>query len=126
MRTTRITTLVLALSMILGCSKRSPDLVSGNSDSQQPEVADKKMTSEIDKMCEEILQSPDNMAAGDWIKRYPKSVVGKEDETRKPLASLVERFSAAGAPRIIIQYTKLGQGEFLTAMIVELPKAAAA
>jgi hypothetical protein len=125
MRILSIAPITLALLLAFGCSKSGSDS-STASDSDAPEVANKRMTSEIDKMCEEILQSPDKMDARDWIKQYPKSMIGKEQETEKSLASVAGRFYDAGVPRVVIQYTKIGQGVFLTAMVVELPKDSAA
>jgi len=114
-------TALLALVLAVACSKPSSESSSAAADSEAPGVADKKMTSEIDKMCEEILKSPDKMDAREWIKRYPKSVIGKEEESQKSLTSVVGRFYDAGAPRVVMQFTKINQGVFLTAMIVELP-----
>ena len=74
-------------------------------------------------MCSSDL---DKIAAREWIKRYPKSVIGKEEESQKSLTSVVGRFYDAGAPRVVIQFTKINQGVFLTAMIVELPADSAA
>jgi hypothetical protein len=117
---------LLVLLLAVGCSKQSSDSSSTAADAEALPVANKKMTSEIDKMCEEILQSPDKMDAREWIKRYPKSVVGKEEETKKSLATVATRFYEAGSPRVIVQYTKIGQGVFLTAIVVELPTDASA
>jgi len=125
MKISSIFSIALALLLPFGCSKSASDS-STASDTEAPEVADKKMTSEIDKMCEEILQSPDKMEARDWIKQYPKSVIGKEQETQKSVALVAGRFYDAGVSRVIIQYTRIGQGVFLTAMVVELPKDSAA
>jgi hypothetical protein len=117
---------LLALLMAVGCSKQSAESEAAT-DSDVPEVAGKKMTAEIDKMAEEVLQSSDKMEAADWLKRYPKSQIG-EDEDGRPilLAPVVARLSQAGAQRIVIQFTKLGQAELLTAMVVVLPRDSAA
>ncbi len=116
---------ILTLLVAVSCSKQSAD--SSDSESDVPDVADKKMTSAIDKMAEEALQSPDKMEAADWVKRYPKSQIA-EDEEGKPilLAPIVDRLREAGAQRIIIQTVKIGQGEFLEGMVVVLPSDAAA
>ena len=46
-----------ALLLALGCSKQSSDSSEAAAESEVPAVADKKMTVEIDKMAEEVLQS---------------------------------------------------------------------
>ena len=111
----------------VGCSKQSSDSSEAAGDSDAPEVATKKMTSEIDKMAEEVLQSSDRLEAADWLKRYPKSEIG-EDEQGRPilLAPVVARLTQAGAQRVVIHYTTLGQAQLLTAMVVVLPTDATA
>ena len=118
---------LLALLMAVGCSKQSEDSSEAATDSDVPEVAGKKMTAEIDKMAEEMLQSSEKMEAADWLKRYPKSQIGEDEEGRPILlAPVVARLSQAGAQRVVIQFTKLGQAELLTAMVVVLPTDSAA
>lgn len=118
----KIPTALLALLVAIGCSKQSTDSPSTESDAEAAPVASKKMTSDIDKMCQEILQSSDKREAADWVKRYPKSSVGEDEEGRPiPLASLVARFRDAGADRIVIECAKIGQGEFLVGVVVVLP-----
>jgi hypothetical protein len=116
-----------ALLLALGCSKQSSDSSEAATESEAPEIADKKMTEEIDKIAEGVLQSTDKMEAADWLKRYPKSQI-TEDEEGHPilLASLVARLREAGAPRIVIDTASFGQGHFLVGMVVVLPTDAAA
>jgi hypothetical protein len=116
-----------ALLLALGCSKQSSDSSETATESEVPEVADKKMIAEIDRMAEEVLKSTDKMEAGDWLKRYPKSQI-TEDEEGRPilLAALVARLREAGAPRIVIETATIGQGHFLVGMVVVLPTDAAA
>jgi urease accessory protein UreF len=117
---------LVALLVAVGCSKQSSDS-SEAADSEVPEVADKKMTKAIDKMAEEVLQDTDKMEAADWLKRYPKSEIGQDEEGRPILlAAIVARLNQAGAQRIVIQFVKLGQAELLTAMVVVLPTDSAA
>jgi len=117
---------LLALVMVVGCTKQSSDSSETATESDAPEVASKKMTSEIDKMAEEVLQSEDKMEAGDWLKRYPKSQIGEDEEGRPMLlAPFVARLREAGAQRIVIQTAKIGQGEFLVGMVVVVPADAA-
>jgi len=115
-----------ALLLALGCSKPSSDSSEAATESEVPEVADKKMTVEIDKMAEEVLKSADKMEAADWLKRYPKSQI-TEDEEGRPilLAPLVARLREAGATRIVIETATIGQGHFLVGMVVVLPTDAA-
>jgi hypothetical protein len=115
-----------ALLLALGCSKQSSDSSEAATESEVPEVADKKMIEEIDKMAEEVLKSTDKMEAADWLKRYPKSQI--DDENGRPIlmASLVTRLREAGAPRIVIDTASFGQGHFLAGMVVVLPTDAAA
>ncbi len=118
---------LLVLLVVVGCSKQSPESSEAAGDSDAPEVASKKMTSEIDKMAEEVLQSADKMEAADWLKRYPKSQISEDEEGRPILlAPVVARLSQAGAQRVVIQFTTLGQAQLLTAMVVVLPTDAAA
>ena len=116
-----------ALLLTLGCSKQSSDSSEAAAESEVPEVADKKMIEEIDKMAEDVLKSTDKMEAADWLKRYPKSQI-TDDETGHPIlmASLVTRLREAGAPRIVIDTASFGQGHFLVGMVVVLPTDAAA
>jgi hypothetical protein len=118
---------LLALVLAAGCSKPGSGSSEADADSGGQEIAGKKMTSDIDKMAEEVLQSEDKMEAADWVKRYPKSQLG-EDEEGKPvlLAPIVARLREAGAQRIVIETGKIGQGEFLVGMVVVLPGDAAA
>ena len=116
-----------ALLLALGCSKQSSDSSEAAAESEVPAVADKKMTVEIDKMAEEVLQSTDKMKAADWLKRYPKSQISDDEEGRPILlASLVARLREAGAPRIVIDTATIGQGHVLVGMVVVLPTDAAA
>jgi hypothetical protein len=118
---------LLVLLVAVGCSKQSSESSEAPGDSEAPEIASKKMTSEIDKMAEEVLQSTDKMEATDWLKRYPKSQIGENEEGRPILlAPVVTRLTQAGAQRVVIQYTTLGQAQLLTAMVVVLPTDAAA
>ena len=118
---------LLALLLAVGCSKQSSDSSATATDTYAPPVANKKMTSEIDKMAEEVLQSPDKMEAADWLKRFPKSQVGEDEEGRpRLLAPVIARITQAGAQRVVIQFTKLGKAELLTAMVVVLPTDSAA
>ena len=113
--------------MAVGCSKQSSDSTGAAADSDAPAVADKKMTSEIDKMAEEVLRSADKMEAADWLKRYPKSSVGEDEEGRpRLLASVIARLTQAGAERVVIEFHKLGKAELLGAMVVVLPTDASA
>jgi len=115
---------LVALILASACSK-SADKEAKESDDESPPVATKKMTSEVDKMCEEILQTSDKMEAADWLNRYPKSAVGEDEEGRQILlAPLIARVRDAGAKRIVIEYAKLGQGEVLVSMVVVLPSEA--
>lgn len=116
-----------ALLLAVGCSKPSSDSSEAGTEAEVPEVADKKMTVEIDKMAEEVLKSADKMEAADWLKRYPKSQI-TEDEEGRPilLASLVARLREAGATRIVIDTATIGQGHFLVGMVVVLPTDSAA
>ena len=116
-----------ALLLALGCSKQLSDSAETTTESEVPEVADKKMIAEIDKIAEDVLKSADKMEAADWLKRYPKSQI-TEDEEGRPilLASLVTRLREAGAPRIVIDTATIGQGHFLVGMVVVLPTDAAA
>lgn len=119
----KIVVTVVALLVAVGCSKQSDGAASEESDSDASPVASKQMTREIDEMCEEILQSPDKMEAADWIKRFPESSIGTdEDGNEILLAPVVARLTEAGAERVAIEYVKLGQGEFLVSMVVALPK----
>ena len=116
----KIPTALLVLFVAIGCSKQSTE--SSESDAEAAPVASKKMTSDIDKMCQEILQSPDKREAADWVKRYPQSSVGEDEEGRPTLLGpLVVRFRDAGADRIVIECAKIGQAEFLVGMVVVLP-----
>jgi hypothetical protein len=124
-KTTRrnVAAVLFALLLAFGCSKESSDSSgTGSSDSNVPDIADKKMTAEIDKDAEEVLQSSDITEAADWVKKYPKSELG-EDEDGKPilLSTIVARLNEAGAKRIVIESAKLGQAEFLESMVVVLP-----
>ncbi len=122
-----VATALLALFIVGGCGKPSSAPPETAADSDTPEVAGKKMTTEIDKMAEEVLQSEDKVEAADWLKRYPKSEIG-EDEDGRPvlLAPVVARLREAGAQRIVIETARIGQGEFLVSMVVVLPADAAA
>lgn len=118
----KVAACLLALLLSIGCSKPSSDETSAESDDESSPVAGRKMTADIDKMCEEILQSSEIVEASDWLKRYPKSSVGEDEEGRPmPLSPLVTRLREAGAKRIVIDYAKIGQGEFLVAVLVALP-----
>jgi len=113
---------LLALLLAIGCSKQSSGEDSSESGDDESPVAGKKMTSDIDKMCEEILQSSEIMEVSEWLKRYPQSSIGKNEEGREMLLSpVVTRLREAGAKRIVIDYAKIGQGEFLVALLVVLP-----
>lgn len=115
-----------ALLLALGCSKQSSDSSEAATESEAPEIADKKMTEEIDKIAEGVLQSADKMEVADWLKRYPKSQIDDVDGRPILMASLVARLSEAGAPRIVIDTASFGQGHFLVGMVVVLPTDAAA
>ena len=118
---------LLTLMVAVGCSKPSSDATETAADSGAPEVAGKKMTAEIDKMAEQVLQSADKMEAADWLKRYPKSQIGADEEGQPILlAPVVARLQEAGAQRIVIETAKIGQGEFLVSMVVVLPADTAA
>ena len=124
MKTTHLkilTTLILLLGVI-GCSKQSPEAEATKPDDEAPEVGSREMAAGVDKMCEEVLQSADKLEAADWLKRYPKSAVG-EDEDGRPvlLAPVVARLREAGAQRVVIEFVKLGQAELLVSLIVVLP-----
>jgi hypothetical protein len=113
---------LLALVLAIGCSQQSSDAGSGESDDDASPVAGKKMTSDIDRMCEEILQPSEIMEATDWLKRYPQSSFGEDEEGRPMLLSPVAtRLREAGAQRIVVDYAKIGRGEFLVGMVVVLP-----
>src|SRR5688572_4102213 len=117
----------LALLLAVGCSKQSSSEDSTESDDESSPVAGRKMTSDIDKMCEDILQSSDIMEASEWLKRYPQSSIGENEDGREMLLSpVVSRLREAGAKRIVIDYAKIGQGEFLVALLVVLPSDEAA
>jgi hypothetical protein len=84
------------------------------------------LASEDDKRCEEILKTPDIMESGDWLKRYPKSLfsshaISEDAQNGTPLAPVVARLTAAGAPRVVIHYGAFGQGQVLRAVIIVLP-----
>ncbi len=112
--------------LAVGCAKQSSDSEAAT-ESEVPEVADRKMIAEIDKMAEDVLKSADKMEAAEWLKRYPKSQI-TEDEEGRPilLASLVARLREAGAQRIVIDTATIGQGQFLVGMVVVLPTDATA
>jgi outer membrane murein-binding lipoprotein Lpp len=120
--TLRITALLLAVLGIAGCSKQSSDSASDSAEIEAPEFASKKMVLDTDKMAEDVLQSANKMEAADWLKRYPKSQIGDDEEGRPILLSaIVARLNQAGAQRVVVEYVKLGQGELLAAMVVVLP-----
>jgi hypothetical protein len=117
---------LILLLVAFGCSKQASESSEAAADSDVPEVAGKKITREFDKMLEEVLLSADKVEAADWLKRYPKSQVGEDEEGRPIfLAPAVSRLTQAGAPRVVIQFTTLGQAQLLTAMVVVLPTDAA-
>jgi hypothetical protein len=111
---------------VVGCLKPPVETDSGFAD-EEPDVASASMIDEVDEMCEEILRSPDTVAAASWLGRYPMSSFG-DDEEGEPmlLSSYVKRFEEAGVERVVIESAKLGGGEFLVGMIVVLPADAAA
>jgi hypothetical protein len=115
-------TTLLALILAGGCSKESANNAATGTDDDSPPVASKQMIAETDKMAEEVLQSSDILEAAEWLKKYPKSAVGEDEEGHQILlAPFVSRFLAAGAQRVVIQSAKLGQGDVLLAMVVVLP-----
>jgi hypothetical protein len=119
---------LFALLMALGgCSKQSGDTSKAGEESETPEVAGKKMTKETDEMVEEILKGKEKMEAADWLKRYPQSAIGENEEGQAlSLAPIVASLKQAGAKRVVIEYATLGQNQFLVAMIVVLPAEAPA
>lgn len=117
---------VVCVCLVGGCSKGPAETASERGD-EEPAVAGASMIGEVDQMCEEILRSPDAVAAAAWLERYPMSAFGADEEGDPILLSLyVRRFEEAGAGRLVIQSAKLGAGEFLLGMIVVLPADAAA
>jgi hypothetical protein len=71
------------------------------------------------------------MEARDWLTRYPKGLfsshaLNENDPNGTPLASVVERLSAAGAQRIVVHYGALGKGQFFLGLVVVLPADATA
>ena len=113
---------LVAFLIAVGCSKPSADTSKTTDESESPEVAGKKMTKETDEMVEEILKGTDKMEAADWLKRYPQSAIGENEEGQAlALAPVVASLKQAGAKRVVIEYVTLGQNQFLVAMIVVLP-----
>ena len=113
---------LLACLLIVGCAKKSDDSATALDESENPEVAGKKMTKETDEMVEEILKGTDKMEAADWIKKYPQSAVGENEQGQALLlAPIVASVKQAGAKRVVIEYATLGQAQFLGGMIVVLP-----
>jgi hypothetical protein len=85
------------------------------------------MIKETDEMVEEILKGTDKMEAADWLKRYPQSAIGENEEGQALLlAPIVASVKQAGAKRVVIEYAQLGQAQFLGGMIVVLPTEAPA
>ena len=116
---------VIALFALLmamgGCSKQSTDS-SKAEESETPEVATKKMLEQTDEMVEGILKGTDKMEAADWLKKYPQSSVGQNEEGQAlALAPIVASLKQAGAKRVVIECVTLGQNQFLVAVIVVLP-----
>ena len=118
---------LLALLMIAaGCSKQSTESTKAE-ESETPEVAGKKMTKATDEVAEEILRGNDKMEAADWLKKYPRSSIGEnEDGQDLLLAPIVASLKQAGAKRVVIEYVMLGQAQLLAAMVVVLPDEAPA
>ena len=116
------TTATLALSGAIGCSNSAATPDAAESDGESDSVVSGSTGNEIDRMCEEILRSPDAVPADQWLKRYPMSSIG-EDEDGNPLllSPLVARLQDAGAEEVAIESAKFGGGEFLVSMIAELP-----
>jgi len=113
---------LLACLLVVGCAKKSDDSSNTADESDTPEVAGKKMTKETDEMVEEILKGTDKMEAADWLKRYPQSAIGENEEGQDLLlAPVVASLKQAGAKRVVIEHATLGQAQFLVAMIVVLP-----
>jgi hypothetical protein len=113
---------LFVLLMAVGCSKKSADTSNAADESENPEVAGKKMTKETDEMVEEILKGTDKMEAADWLKKYPRSAIGENEEGQDLLlAPIVASLKQAGAKRVVIEYVTLGQAQLLAAMVVVLP-----
>lgn len=116
------TTALVVLSVAIGCSNPAAMPDAAESEGQSDSVVSGATGNEIDRMCEEILRSPDAVPADEWLKRYPMSSIG-EDEDGNPilLSPLVARLRDAGAEEVAIESAKFGGGEFLVSMIAELP-----
>jgi hypothetical protein len=102
---------ILALLLVLGCSKQSPD----QSESGRSSSAAKGAATQDDARADEIMKSPDIMEARDWVKRYPNSVFGKEGT---PFPPIVERLTSAGAPRVVVHHFK---SSIFLGVVVVLP-----
>ena len=100
----------------IGCSKTAAE-------SDPPEITEKKMIADIDIMAEEVLQSAEKMEAADWLKRFPQSSFGVNEQGQDLLlAPVVAKLKQAGAQRVVIEYAMLGQAHVLASMVVLLPK----
>ena len=111
---------LLTLLLALGCSKQSSDGTSARSESADLSSAAKQAAAQDDALAEQIIKSPNIMEARDWVKRYPKSAFGKEGT---PFAPIVERLTAAGAQRVVVQHF---QSSVLLGVVVVLPADTAA
>ena len=114
---------LIVLLGAIGCSKQPADSSKTAAESDPPEITEKKMIADIDIMAEEVLQSAEKMEAADWLKRFPQSSFGVNEQGQDLLlAPVVAKLKQAGAQRVVIEYAMLGQAHVLASMVVLLPK----
>jgi hypothetical protein len=111
---------LIALTLLGGCSKQQPASASGDSDGQPQD----SLVAKIDKHGEEIMASKTKAEARDWVKQ-PGHVFFKADA--KEVARFVEEFYQAGATQVLIADIEENDGkQFGEALLVVLPRDAGA
>ena len=111
-------TFLLASTLLLGCSRQSPDSDSTASKTQL--IPGTRMTvADVNGLCDQLLTHPNHAEARDWVKRHPQSVFSAEDKST--VAAVAQKLYDAGASQVVIEFGKSDGSEIPLMLTVFLP-----
>src|SRR5438477_1604378 len=114
------TTLLFALTLFLGCSRKSAEAGSSSSGANDQLIPGTKMTvADINGGCDELLKDPNHMEARDWVKRHPQGLFSTEDKST--VATVAQKLYDAGASQIVIRFGKTDGSEIPLSLVVFIP-----